>query len=69
MIILTAHAKEQMIKRKIIYVWVYETIKSPDIVKHNFHKTYAIKRLNGKVLKVVYIKDNNIKIITTYFLK
>ncbi len=68
-IIYTAHAEEQLQERKIEKAWVEDTIKLPDITKRENHKYYVIKKLNGKVLKVVYVKEKYIKIITSHFLK
>ena len=67
-IVFTLHAKEQIEERKIHVVWVEETIKSPDKTNRIDHKYYAVKRLNGKTLKVVYTKEEGIKIITAFFL-
>ena len=68
-IIYTNHVEEQIGERKILKVWVEEAIKSPDETKRNGNKHYVIKKLNGTVLKVVYVKENNIKVITSYFIK
>ncbi len=66
-LIYTLHAEEQIKERKIIKVWVEETITSPDVIKHYGNKHYVIKKLNGKILKVVYIKEGSINVITAYF--
>ena len=68
-IIYTNHAEEQIKERKIIKVWIEETIKFPDDTKRIEHKFYVIKKLNGKTLKVIYTKENFIKVITSYFVK
>ena len=65
----TLHAEEQIKERKILKVWVEETIKSPDKTKSAGHKFYIIKKLNGKTLKVIYVKEKYIKVITTFFIK
>lgn len=68
-IIFSFHAQEQIKERKIPIIWAEETIKYPDeIIKEN-SKYYAIKKLNGKTLKVVYIKERYIKVITLFFIK
>jgi hypothetical protein len=64
----TFHALEQMEERKIIAIWVEEALNYPDIIKREGFKYYAIKKLNGKTIKVVYIKEKSIKVITTFFL-
>ncbi|MFC1769359.1 DUF4258 domain-containing protein [Nanoarchaeota archaeon] len=65
----TYHAKIQMEERKILPIWVEETIKYPDETRRNRNKFYVVKKLNGKVLKVVYVRENYIKVITSFFLK
>ena len=67
-IVFTLHAKEQIEERRILKVWVEETIKSPDQIVHDNHKCYVVKKLNGKILKVVYTKEKYIKVITAYFI-
>ena len=64
----TLHAEDQIIERKIEKVWVEETIKFPDITRRKENKYYVIKRLNGKVLKVVYVRERYIKVITSYYI-
>ncbi len=68
-IIYTAHAEEQLQERKIEKAWVEDTVQFPDVTQHEGHKYYVIKRLNGKTLKVVYVKEKYIKIITSHFVK
>ena len=68
-IIYTLHAEERIKERKIIKIWVQETIESPDILKQEGNKFYAVKKLNGKTLKVIFLKEKYIKIITSHFIK
>ena len=65
----TKHADEQIKERKIPKIWVEEAVKFPDELKREGHKYYATKKLNGNTLRVVYVKESYIKIITTYFIK
>ena len=65
----TAHAEEQIKERRVANVWIEETVTSPDKTERNGHKYYVIKKLNGKTLKVVFVKERYIKIITCYFIK
>ncbi len=65
----TLHAKEQVEERKIHKIWVEETIRSPDVTRRNGHKYYVVKKLNGKTLKVVYVREKYIKVITSFFIK
>ncbi len=57
-----------MKERKIEKIWVEETIKAPDWTKVIKNKIYVIKKLNGKTLKVVYVKEKGIKIITAHYI-
>jgi len=50
------------------YIHCQETIKSPDELRTNGKKHYAVKKLNGHTLKVVYVKEKDIKVITSFFL-
>ena len=65
----TLHAEEQIKERKILKVWVEETIKSPNETKRKEQKYYVAKKLNGKTLKVIYVKEKYIKVITSFFIK
>lgn len=64
----TLHAKLQLNERRIERIWVEETIQSPDITKRSGKKYYVIKKLNGKTLKVVYVKEKYIKIVTAHWI-
>ena len=68
-VVYTRHAKYQIKERKVDRIWIEETIKWPDIMKHVGAKYYAAKKLNGKVLKVVYVKESYIKIITLFWIR
>ena len=62
------HLVKRCNSRGIDLVWVKETMLYPDVVVHKGYKYYAIKKLNGKTLKIVYVKEKHIKLITAYFL-
>ena len=64
----TFHAKIMLKERKIQQVWVEETIKSPNKSEREFGKYYARKKLNGKSIEVVYMKEKYIKVITAYWI-
>ena len=68
-IIYTKHAELQIEERHIEKVWVEETIKAPDELRTSGIKHYAVKKLNGNTLKVVYVKEKYIKVVTSFFLK
>jgi len=63
-LILTKHAKQRMFERNIKTEEIREVLEFPDytIVKGN--KTEAYKKIDHKNLKVVYMKNKFIKIIT-----
>ena len=62
----TNHARIQIKRRKFDKVWVEEAIKNPDIIKKEGTKFYAIKRLNGITIMVVYVKVKYINIVTVF---
>lgn len=64
----TFHAEYQLKERKIDKQWIEEAIRSPNIIKHIGNKSYAIKKIGSKTLKVVYVKQRYIKIITIYWI-
>lgn len=68
-IVFTYHARTRFRRRKVESVWVEETIKFPDITEKKGHKFHAIKKLNGKTLKVIYVRDNYIKVLTLYYIR
>ena len=67
-VVFTNHAEYQLKERKADDVWVKETIKSPDIIKQVGNKFYVVKKLNGKTLKVVYVKEKYIKVVILYWI-
>ncbi len=68
-IIYTLHAEGQIKERKIELVWIEEAINYPDQTKRVGNKFYVIKKLNGKRIKVVFVKEKFIKLVTSYFIK
>ncbi len=64
----TLHAKRRMIKKKIDEVWVEETIRQPDLARNDSRAFYAQKKLNGKSIEVVYMKEKYIRVITVYWI-
>ncbi|MBS3125118.1 DUF4258 domain-containing protein [Candidatus Woesearchaeota archaeon] len=65
----TKHALYQLDERKVDSVWVEETVKCPDELRIDGLKHYAIKKLNGKTLKVVCVKETYIKIIALFWIQ
>lgn len=66
-IIFTKHAKEQIEERKIELIWIEEAIKWPNLTKHAENKYIVTKRLNGRSIEAVYIKEKYIKVLTVYW--
>ncbi len=64
----TRHAEYQIKERKIEKVWIEETIKAPDKTEKEGNKFYVVKKLNGRTLKVVYVKERYIKVVTMFWL-
>ena len=62
----TYHARIQNERRKLNRVWVEEAIKNPDVTKREGNKFYIVKKLNGITIKVIYIKEKYIKVITVF---
>ena len=57
-IIYTLHAEEQIKERKIHKVWAEEAIKGPDYTTRKKPNKYIIKKkLNGRSIEVVYVKE------------
>lgn len=65
----TLHAEEQIKERKLEKIWVEETIKYPHKTEREENKYYVTRKLNGRTLRVVYVKEKYIKVITVYFLQ
>jgi NAD-dependent DNA ligase len=65
-IVYTNHAEYKMEQLKIHRAWIEEAIKYPDELRRDNIKYYAIKKLNGISIEVVYIKTKYIKVITLY---
>jgi len=69
MIIYTEHAEKRLKKRNILKIWIEEAITSPDLINRDKNKYYIIKKLNGKTIKVIYLKEKYIKVITSFFIR
>ncbi len=63
--ILTNHAKKRMDERNIPLDQIKQTIEFPEYIITKNQKIESYKRINQRLIKVVYLKkDNFIKIIT-----
>jgi len=66
-IVYTEHAEDQIRDRKFEKVWIEEAIKHPDkTIRESKNRYYAVKKLNGITIEVVYEKERYIKVITVY---
>jgi len=65
----TLHAENQIKERKVEKVWIEETIKHPDSTERDGNKYYVVRKLNGRTLKVIYVKEKYIKVITIFFIQ
>lgn len=64
-IILTKHAKQRMLEREIKFENIQDTINFSDYTIKKNGKVEAFKKINEKLLKVIYIeKGKFIKIVT-----
>ncbi|MFA6023426.1 MAG: DUF4258 domain-containing protein [Candidatus Pacearchaeota archaeon] len=64
-IILSYHAKKRVLERNIRFNDIKETIEIPDYTISKDSKKEAYKKINNKILKVIYItEDKYIKVIT-----
>jgi len=64
----TKHARRRIIDRKIELVWIYETLKFPDNMQKVGNEYIITRKLNGKTLEIVIMREKNINIITLYWL-
>jgi len=68
-IIYSEHARKRMIERGIKEEDIKETIEFPDYTITRGKEIEAYKKLNDKMLKVVYIEMGKfINVITIYFI-
>lgn len=64
--IFTEHAKQRMIQREISEEEAIETLKNPDSTKPGKpEKQIAIKAFSSKTVRVVYVIEDNNKVIIT----
>lgn len=64
--IFTEHSKKRMIQRGISEEEAIETLKNPDNTKPGKpEKQIAIKAFSSKTVRVVYVIENNNKVIIT----
>jgi len=67
MIILTKHTKDRMIERGILKRDIEEVLLNPERIHRENHRIIVSKRINKEILEVVYVVENNKKIILTCY--
>ena len=67
-IVFTRHAREKLAQRIITAEMVRLTVNSPKKLITDSEKFHAFRKLGGKYLKVVFVRqDDIVDIITQYF--
>ena len=65
-IIVTTHAKERMLERAVPLKDVESTIENPEVLKSLGENKYkAVKIINRKRVKVIYVVEDNKIIVLT----
>lgn len=65
---LTQHAKERLVKRKILEQELLDILTYPDKIEKKHGKYYFQKRLErGRIELVCEKRENHIKVITLYW--
>ena len=67
MIIFTKHTKDRMIERGILKRDIEKVLLNPDRINRENHRIIVSKRINKEILEVVYVVENNKKIILTCY--
>jgi uncharacterized DUF497 family protein len=67
MLILTKHAKERIRERGISLKDIKKTLLNPDQIFRENRKIIASKKINKKILEIIYVIENNKKIILTCY--
>jgi len=67
MIIFTKHTKDRMIERGILKRDIEEVLLNPERIHRENHRIIVSKRINKEILEVVYVVENNKKIILTCY--
>jgi len=67
MIYFTKHAKERIKERMILKKDIEKVILNPDKILRENHRIIASKKINKEVLEIVYVIENNKKIILTCY--
>jgi len=67
MIVLTKHAKDRMKERGILKKDIKKVLVNPERVHRENHRVIVSKRINKEILEVIYVIENNKKIILTCY--
>ena len=67
MIIFTKHARDRMRERNIFKSDIIKVILNPDKIQREDRRVIASKKINRKSLEIVYVIEDNKKIILTCY--
>lgn len=67
MIIFTRHAITRMKERGILRKDIEKVIKNPDYIQRDNNRVIANKKLNQKILEIIFVKENTKTIILTCY--
>lgn len=69
MVRFTKHAETRLEERDITKALVLSTLEKPDIVlPSKANRNIAIRKYNNRYLKVVYVKEGDIIVLTTHWI-
>jgi hypothetical protein len=73
-IVLTGHAEDMLIERRIDRSWVEETIRNPEALEDDpaqagaFRAFRRIPERDGRYLRVAYVQENEkVRVLTAFF--
>ena len=67
MIIFTKHARDRMRERRILKSGIEKVILNPDRIQRENGRVVVSKRINRKSLEIIYVIEDNKKIILTCY--
>ena len=67
MIVFTKHAKDRMEERKISEKDIEKVLENPDYIQRESHRIIARRKINREIIEVIYLIEDNKKIILTCY--
>lgn len=67
MIIFTKHVRDRIEERGILTKTIEKILSNPDQIHRENHRVIASKKINKEILEVVYVIENNKKIVLTCY--